>query len=87
MYFTEHIVTSKDTLWGLSRKYGCTVNDIVAANKDKIKNPDIIVDGWVLKIPVPKASDTSETIRAQFRAALNDVQNLQSVKKLLDVLG
>lgn len=39
-----------DTLWDLSRKYGCTVNDIFELNRDLIKDPNLIYVGWELKI-------------------------------------
>ena len=50
---TENVYTvcRGDTLWALSRKYGCTVRDIVAANGSLIKDPDLIYVGWQLTIP------------------------------------
>lgn len=44
-------VAKGDTLWTISRKYGCTVSEIVAANSDLIKNPNRIYLGWQLKLP------------------------------------
>ena len=49
-----HIVKRGDTLWGLAKKYygnGNQYNKIYNANKDKIKNPNLIIDGWKLVIP------------------------------------
>lgn len=43
-----------DTLWDISKKYygsGTKYKKIVNANKNKIKNPNKIQVGWVLKIP------------------------------------
>lgn len=43
-----------DTLWAISKKYygsGAKYPKIVAANKNKIKNPNLIHIGWVLIIP------------------------------------
>ena len=48
-----HIVKRGDTLWGLAKKYygnGSLYPKIVGANP-KIKNPNLIVDGWELVIP------------------------------------
>ena len=44
-------VQKGDTLWIISRKYGCTVSEIVAANRDLIKKTNLIYPGWKLKIP------------------------------------
>ncbi|MBQ8598037.1 MAG: LysM peptidoglycan-binding domain-containing protein [Lachnospiraceae bacterium] len=46
-----YVVQKGDTLWGISRKYRCTIADIVAANSTWIKNPDLILPGWELWIP------------------------------------
>lgn len=43
-----------DTLWAIAKKYygsGAKYPTIYNANKDKIKNPNLIQVGWVLKIP------------------------------------
>lgn len=51
---TTHIVKRGDTLWGLAKKYygdGSQYMKIANANKDKVKNPNLIVDGWKLVIP------------------------------------
>jgi len=48
---TVYTVRWGDTLWALSRRHGCTVGDIVAANSSLIKNPDLIYVGWELVIP------------------------------------
>ena len=45
-----YIVQSGDTLWALSMRYGCTVDAIAQLNN--IANPDLIVVGQVLQIPV-----------------------------------
>lgn len=48
-----HIVKRGDTLWGLAKKYygnGSLYPKIVSANP-KIKNPNLIIDGWELIIP------------------------------------
>ena len=44
-------VQKGDTLWIISRKYGCTVSEIVAANRDLIKKTNLIYPGWKFKIP------------------------------------
>lgn len=49
-----HIVKRGDTLWGLAKKYygdGSKYMKIANANKDKVKNPNLIIDGWKLVIP------------------------------------
>lgn len=49
-----HIVQSGDTLWAIAKKYygnGNLYTKIVNANKDKIKNPNLIFPGQQLVIP------------------------------------
>lgn len=47
-----YIVKSGDNLSKIARKYpGLSWKDIYEANKDKIKNPDLIQPGWELTIP------------------------------------
>lgn len=48
---TVYTVRWGDTLWALSRKYGCTISDILASNSGLIKDPDLIYAGWKLVIP------------------------------------
>lgn len=44
-------VVSGDSLSKIGRKYGVEWRDIYEANRDKIKDPDLIQPGWKLKIP------------------------------------
>lgn len=47
-----YVVKSGDNLSKIAKKYpGLSWKDIYEANKDKIKNPDLIQPGWELKIP------------------------------------
>lgn len=50
----NHVVVSGDTLWAIAKKYygdGAKCNIIFNANKDKIKNPNLIYLGQKLRIP------------------------------------
>lgn len=50
-----HVVKSGDSLWSIARKYygdGAKYTKIYNANKDKIKNPSLIMSGQKLVIPV-----------------------------------
>lgn len=49
-----YTVKKGDTLWGIAKKYygkGSQYTKIYNANKDKIKNPNLIYPGQVIKIP------------------------------------
>ena len=46
----DYSVEKGDTLWGLSRRYRCTVEDLVRVNE--IANPDLIYIGQELWVPV-----------------------------------
>lgn len=51
---TTYTVKSGDTLWGIAKKYygnGAQYTRIYEANKDKIKNPNLIYVGQVFTIP------------------------------------
>jgi len=47
----EYEVKSGDSLSKIASKYGIAWKAIYEANKDIIKNPDLIQPGWKLKIP------------------------------------
>ncbi len=50
----EYTVVAGDSLSKIGQKYGVNWKDIYEANKDQIKNPDMIHPGWKLKIPGKK---------------------------------
>src|SRR5436190_10069052 len=47
----EYEVVKGDNLSKIANKYGLSWKDIYEANRDQIKNPDLIQPGWKLKIP------------------------------------
>lgn len=47
----EYEVVSGDSLSKIGKKYGIAWKEIYEANKDLIKDPDLIQPGWKLKIP------------------------------------
>lgn len=55
-----------DTLWAIARKYNCTVFEIIAANSELIKKPNMIITGWQIKIPqagiVSEDTEKSDTV-------------------------
>ena len=59
--YLTYTVQAGDTLWKIARKYSCSVAGIVAANSDRIKNPNRIHVGWQLKIPQSGAPITGGT--------------------------
>ena len=59
--YLTYTVQAGDTLWKIARKYSCSVARIVAANSDRIKNPNRIHVGWQLKIPQSGAPITGGT--------------------------
>ena len=50
----EYTVAKGDSLSKIGEKYGVSWKEIFEANKDQIKNPDLIQPGWKLKIPSKK---------------------------------
>ena len=47
----EYTVVSGDNLTKIGKKYGVSWKEIYEANRDQIKDPDLIQPGWKLKIP------------------------------------
>ena len=67
---TTYTVQKGDTLSGIAKKfYGDSSKwrIIYNANKDKIKDPNLIRTGWVLTIPDPNAASTSSTNKTSYR--------------------
>ena len=59
--YLTYTVQAGDTLWAIARKYNCSITGIMAANSDRIKNPNRIHAGWQLKIPQSGAPITGGT--------------------------
>lgn len=59
--YLTYTVQAGDTLWAIARKYNYSITEIVAANSDRIKNPNRIHAGWQLKIPQSGAPITGGT--------------------------
>jgi len=47
----EYVVVKGDSLSKIGQKYGVSWQEIYEANRDQVKNPDLIQPGWRLKIP------------------------------------
>ena len=62
--YMTYTVQAGDTLWAIARKYNCSITEIVAANSDRIKNPNRIHAGWQLKIPMSGAPVSGSTLDA-----------------------
>ena len=63
--YMTYTVQTGDTLWKIARKYNCSITGIMAANSDRIKNPNRIHAGWQLKIPksgVPVSGSTPDAV-------------------------
>ena len=88
----KYIVKKNDNLWNIAKNElgdGRRYPEIVALNNLKT---DVLQVGQVLKLPVSKPSETVseshfEKIGKAFEKALNDVEQLESVKKLKELMG
>lgn len=89
-----------DTLKKIANLYGVSVSQIMACNVAKIKDPDKIKEGWEINIPVPTGSEGSDSqgsesletinyyaIGKQVMNCLKDIKNLESYKKLMEVIN
>jgi nucleoid-associated protein YgaU len=52
----EYEVVKGDNLTKIGKKYGLGWKEIYEANRNQIKDPDLIQPGWKLKIPMAKTS-------------------------------
>lgn len=50
-YLDEYVVVKGDNLSNIGKKYNVEWKDIYEANRDVIRDPDLIQPGWKLKIP------------------------------------
>lgn len=86
--YTLYTVRRGDTLWGISRKFGTSINSIVTLNG--IENPNLIYAGEVFKIPsarseqtviyTVKRGDTLWGISRKFGTTVENLVKLNSVK-------
>jgi nucleoid-associated protein YgaU len=52
-----YVIKQGDTLSKVAKRFGVTLDDLLAANKDTIKNPDKIAVGDEIIIPVPASEE------------------------------
>jgi hypothetical protein len=56
---TVYVVKSGDTMSKIAKKFGVSLDDLIAANKDRIKNPDKLAVGDEVIIPLPPSEGES----------------------------
>ena len=79
-------VQKGDTLSGIAKRYGTTVSAIQKANSSLIKDVNKISVGWSLTIPTANNKDYN-AIGKQVEKCISDIQNLDSYKSLINLLG
>jgi LasA protease len=57
----QYIVRSQDTLGEIARRYGVTLEELIAANK--LDNPNLLAPGQELTIPVPRPRGDSPGVK------------------------
>ena len=86
--FKEYVVKEGDTLSELAEKWGTSVEEIMLLNKF-ITDPDMILTGWVLKIPgaIEETGDAAKESRnyvEEFVDALNGVGKMGGRELLIE---
>lgn len=95
-----YAVQKGDTLRKIAKLYGVAVDEILACNVGKIKNPDNIQVGWEINIPDPivselPKSDTSESLESvnyyaigkRFTACIEAIKALPEYEALLQAIN
>lgn len=59
--YIEYVVKPGDTLSSIARKYGTTWK--VLAEYNDLKNPDLIIDGQIIRIPVSSEINVGDVVR------------------------
>lgn len=77
-----HTVKSGETLSGIARKYGTTVEELVSSNG--IKNKNLIYVGQVLNIPSKAPSADAIAI---INECVSDIQKLPSFNRFMEMIG
>lgn len=78
-----HKVKAKETLSGIAKQYGTTVEALVASNG--IKNKDLIRVGQVLQIPAKPNAQDNKVVKALNRC-LDKIEALPEFKELSGLL-
>lgn len=64
---TEYVVQPGDTLAGIAARYGVTVDELVALNRDRYpslaERPDLIRPGWELRVPARRPDASPADVR------------------------
>lgn len=69
----KHKVVRGDCLWNLAKRYygkGSLYMKIFNANRDKIKNPDLIIDGWIITIPDVPVKTGAQTTTSSIKTGV-----------------
>ena len=83
-----HTVIKGETLNKIASRYNVSVKDLQKANANLIKDVNKIQTGWKITIPTSNSNSKGyEEIGKQLQTALNDVRNVPSVKKLIEMIG
>lgn len=81
----QYTIKSGDTLSGIAKRFGTTVAAIAVANKDVIKNVNVIHTGDVITIPGAPATDTKyyTALGKSVEKCLADIEKLDSFKEVM----
>lgn len=74
LYKVKYNPAKRDCLWRIAEKFyndGFKWKVIYDANRDKVKNPDLIKPGWTLKIP-KAATKLTQTVKEENKEAIKE---------------
>jgi hypothetical protein len=87
--YITHIVGSGDSLSSLAKKYNTTISALVELNKEAhptlVTNPNLIVDGWVLKVGIQDTTPPTSTFVDLKKGSIDLVRVPKLQQRLVDL--
>lgn len=82
-----YTIRKGDTVTGIAKKHGVSIEELIEANPVILKNPNIIYPGQALLIPSGSAAGSPAEVGAALIECIKAVENLDEFKRLEALLN